>query len=44
VEEVKIPKGQTGLEVKTSGWKKGLYVVRAIGGTGTVANGKIVVE
>ena len=44
VEEIKVPEGQTEIEVNTMGWKKGLYVVRVIGKKGVIGSGKVVVE
>jgi len=44
VEEVEIPKGQTEIEVQTTGWQKGVYMVRVSGERGLVGNGKVVVE
>ncbi len=44
VEEVKIPKGQTEIEVMTTGWKKGLYVVRVMCKDGSPGSGKVIVR
>ncbi len=44
VEEIQVPKGQTEIEVMTTGWKKGLYVVRAMCKDGSLGSGKVVIK
>ena len=44
VEVVQVPEGQTEVEIQTTGWKKGLYVVRVMGDRGLIGSGKVLVE
>jgi len=44
VEELQVPKGQTEIEVMTTGWKKGLYVIKARGKSGMIGSGKVILK
>ncbi|RLD45228.1 MAG: hypothetical protein DRJ05_12980 [Bacteroidetes bacterium] len=43
-EEILLPKEQSEVELITTGWKKGMYVVRVIGRDGIVGSGKVVIR
>jgi hypothetical protein len=44
VEEVEIPKGQTEIEITTTGWQRGIYLVRVTGEGGLIGISKVLVE
>jgi len=44
VEEIEIRKGENEVEIRTTGWPKGLYLVRLVSEGSLLGNGKVVVE
>jgi len=44
VKKIKVPKGQTEVEVNVEGWKKGLYLVRIRSDLGIVGSEKLLVN